>query len=451
MSNTRERDLEQPAAQQVAAAVLPAEFAADLRRLRFKDRLLERAFREDYAKRRVRQFPLVFWVGILIQIPAALRYRFVLHVGPTDVWGMILSRWGGIAPAILGLLLCRWRRAERWVPVYMVAYVLFLGWHLIGVSAGVPNGWTSLSTFLVAICLMSRLRAVEAVAVQFLFLGWYAFVAVTRFDQPAEVFIAPSLSLSMLVVFITITNYMLEYAARRDFILMRLLGHEREKSERLLLNVLPSSIAERLKASETTVADRFEDVTVLFADIAESTPNMAQLAPETTVELLNAVFTSFDALADKYGVEKIKTIGDAYMVVGGLPDPRPDHAETVVAMAVDMHEAIKCFTWPSGEPLTLRIGINTGPVVAGVIGTRKFAYDLWGDTANVASRMESHGISGTIQVTESTYRLVRHRYRGSKRGINVKGKGTMTVYLLDTDVPAPKPRGRRTARTTTSR
>lgn len=441
------RDKDIPPATTLSDDVSPTAFERDLRWLRFKDRSLERAFRADYAKTRVRQFPLVFWVGIFIQIPGALRYRFVLHVGPTGWWQIILSRWGGVLPAVIGLLLGRWRRAEKWLPVYMVAYVLFLGWHLIGASAGAPNGWTTLSTFLVAICIMSRLRAVEAVAVQFLFLGWFAFLALHRFHQPASAMVAPSLSLSALVVFITVTNYMLERSARRDFILMRLLGQEREKSERLLLNVLPKVIAERLKRSPGTVADSFDSVTVLFADIADSTPNIARLSPEASVELLNDVFTSFDRLAAKHRLEKIKTIGDAYMVVGGLPEPRRDHAEAAVAMAVDMQKEIGRFTWPSGDPLVLRVGINTGPAVAGVIGTSKFAYDLWGDTVNVASRMESHGMVGGIQVTEATYKSIRRRHRGTPRTIDVKGKGLMSVYLLDTNGnrTPKKPRGRRKA------
>jgi class 3 adenylate cyclase len=410
----------------------PADFERDLRRLRFKDRSLERAFRADYATTRVRQFPLVYWVGIFIQIPAAIRFRFILHIGPTEWWQVILSRWVGIVPAVIGLLLGRWRRFEKWMPMYMVAYVLFLGYGLIKATTGAQNGWTTLSTFLVAICIMSRLRAVEAVAVQCLFLGWYAYLAIVRFDQPAATLAAPMLSLGTLAVFITITNYMLERSARRDFILMRLLGQEREKSDRLVLNVLPKMIAERLKRSPSSVADRFDEVTVLFADIADSTPNIAQLTPEEAVELLNDVFTAFDHLAHKHGLEKIKTIGDAYMVVGGLPETRPDHAEAVVAMALDMQKEVRRFKWPSGESLVLRVGVNTGPAVAGVIGTTKFAYDLWGDTVNVASRMESHGTAGGIQVTEATYKRIRRRHRGTPRTINVKGKGAMSVYLLQT-------------------
>jgi class 3 adenylate cyclase len=407
-----------------------AAFGSDLRRLRFKDRALERAFRQHYAKRRVRQFPLVFWVGIIIQIPGALRYRFVLHVGPTDWWHIILSRWNGIAPAVVGLLLCRWRRFERLMPVYMVVYVLYLGYALITVSASVPIGWTSLSTFLVAICIMSRLRAIEAVAVQFLFLGWYCYLTVVVYDRPAGFLPGPLLSLGVLCVFIAAANYMIESSARRDFVLLRLLGDEREKSEHLLLNVLPRPIADRLKESSGTIADRFDDITVLFAAIADSTPNIAKMKPEAAVALLNDVFTAFDRLAAKHGLEKIKTIGNTYMLVGGLPEPRDDHAHAVVAMAREMQDEITNFTWPSGDPLVLRIGINTGPAVAGVIGTSKFAYDLWGDTVNVASRMESHGVDGAIQLSQSTHRRVKKNHRCTQRLVDVKGKGEMSVYVL---------------------
>ncbi len=422
---------------------LPDAYERELRWLRFRDRGLEREFQEDYAKRRVAQFKIVFWIGILIQIPAALRYRFVLHVGPTEWWQIILSRWGGVWPAVLGLLLIRSRRVDKWLPMYVLAYVLFLGWHLVKVSAAVPIGWTSLSTFLVAQCIMSRLRAREAVGVQFALIGWYAYLVLFRFDQPARTLAGPLISLGVLVVFITAANYMIENSARRDFILLRLLGQEREKSERLLLNVLPESIARRLKESPGTIADSFEEITVLFADIADSTPQIARLQPEAAVELLNDIFTAFDRLAAKHELEKIKTIGDAYMVVGGLPEPRPDHAQAIVAMAVDMQKEAEKFKWPTGEPLVLRIGINTGPAVAGVIGTSKFIYDLWGDTVNVASRMESHGVAGGIQLTQATYRRVRRHHRCSERTVNVKGKGNMPVYLIETGGNGAKKRGSR--------
>ena len=420
-----------PAAE-LQPATAPSAFERDLRWLRFRDRALERDFQADYARRRVPQFKLFFWLGILVQIPAALRFRFVLHIGPTEWWRIALSRWPGVLAAVVGLLIARSERTVKWVRFYNLAYVIFLGYYLVTTTTRVPIGWTTLCTFLVAACVTSRLRAVEAVFVQFLLIGLFAYVTVNWFDRPPGFLVTPLLSLAALAVFITGANYMIESSARRDFVLMRLLGQEREKSERLLLNVLPPAIAERLKESPGTIADHFEEITVLFADIADSTPQIAKLEPEEAVELLNEIFTAFDQLAHKHGLEKIKTIGDAYMVVGGLPEPRDDHAQAVVAMAVDMQKEAAKFKWPTGEPLVLRVGINTGPAVAGVIGTSKFIYDLWGDTVNVASRMESHGVAGGIQLTQTTYKHVRRRHRCTERVVNVKGKGAMPVYLLET-------------------
>jgi class 3 adenylate cyclase len=211
----------------------------------------------------------------------------------------------------------------------------------------------------------------------------------------------------------------------------RALDRERLESERLLLNVLPASIAERLKRTDAVIADRFADVTVLFADIEDFTRRSDRVAPERVVEGLNDLFTAFDRLARRYGLEKIKTVGDAYMVVGGLPDPRPGHAEAGAEMALAMRDEVAGRTHPGGQPLAVRIGMDTGPVVAGVIGTSKFSYDLWGDTVNTASRMESHGVTGCIQVTTRTYERLRDRYRFQRRGpIPVKGKGEMVTWFL---------------------
>jgi class 3 adenylate cyclase len=206
---------------------------------------------------------------------------------------------------------------------------------------------------------------------------------------------------------------------------------EQEKSERLLLNILPKAIAEQLKQGQGAIATRFEAVTVLFSDIVDFTGIASRLAPTELVTLLNEVFSTFDQLAEDYGLEKIKTIGDAYMVVGGLPEPRSDHAEAIAEMALKMQEAISQLHTNQGDLFRLRIGINTGPFVAGVIGIKKFSYDLWGDTVNVASRMETHGEIGRIHVTEAAYQCLKDTYEFAPRGtIAVKGKGTMNTYFL---------------------
>ena len=202
---------------------------------------------------------------------------------------------------------------------------------------------------------------------------------------------------------------------------------EHERSERLLLNVLPEPIAVRLKQEEGVIADRFEHATVLFADIVAFTPTSAGMPAHEVVELLDAIFSDFDALAERYGLEKIKTIGDAYMIAGGIPMPRPDHVSAVAEMGLSMLDVAANHR----KGLGLRIGIDTGPVVAGVIGRRKFIYDLWGDTVNTASRMESHGVPGQIQVTERVVTALRDDYVLEPRGsIEIKGKGPMPTWFL---------------------
>jgi adenylate cyclase len=211
----------------------------------------------------------------------------------------------------------------------------------------------------------------------------------------------------------------------------RLLEAEQARSERLLLNILPAPIADQLRDGATTIAESHPDATVLFADIVGFTPLGEQLGAQALVDLLNEVFVIFDDLAEAAGIEKIKTIGDAYMVVGGLPTPRPDHLTAVIELAIAMLDAISDVRTPDGEPLQLRIGIEVGPVVAGVIGRRKFSYDVWGDTVNTASRMESHGVPGRIQVTERVAQGAWQNFDFEpRRSVAVKGKGTMTTFLL---------------------
>ncbi|MEG4942289.1 adenylate/guanylate cyclase domain-containing protein [Microcoleus sp. F4-D5] len=209
------------------------------------------------------------------------------------------------------------------------------------------------------------------------------------------------------------------------------LREEQEKSEKLLLNILPQAIAERLKQNETTIAEYFPEVTVLFADIVGFTALSAVMNPIELVEILNQIFSGFDLLCQRHGLEKIKTIGDAYMAVGGLPEPSADHAEDIAQMALDMQAEIARFNGSHNKYFSIRIGIHSGPVVAGVIGIKKFIYDLWGDTVNIASRMESQGLPWRIQVSETTYKLLADKYLFQERGIiEVKGKGKMKTYIL---------------------
>jgi class 3 adenylate cyclase len=197
-----------------------------------------------------------------------------------------------------------------------------------------------------------------------------------------------------------------------------------------LHNILPDDIARRLKTEKTMIADDYEAVSILFADLVDFTPMSASMSPPELVGLLNTVFTTFDGFADKLGLEKIKIVGDEYMVATGVPQSRSDHAQAIAELALRIrdHAANNQF---DGHRISLRIGINSGPVVAGIVGTHKFAYDLWGDVVNTASRMESEGVPGSIQVSSATYELIRDDFVCEPRGIvPVKGKGEMNTYLL---------------------
>ncbi len=206
---------------------------------------------------------------------------------------------------------------------------------------------------------------------------------------------------------------------------------EQEKSDRLLLNILPQAIANQLKQGDGSLAELFDEATILFADIVGFTHMSAQMRPIELVDMLNRIFSTFDQLAERHRLEKIKTVGDEYMVVGGLPVPMPDHVAAIAQMALDMQQAIQYFETPDGKPFAIRIGINTGSVVAGVIGIKKFAYDLWGDTVNVASRMESQGEPGRIQVTTTVYEMLKDQFKFEYRGtVEVKGRGMMETYWL---------------------
>jgi adenylate cyclase len=232
------------------------------------------------------------------------------------------------------------------------------------------------------------------------------------------------------VVAITASRFM-SNLREQEFMSRQALAEEERKSEHLLLNILPAAIADRLKEKEQTIADGFAEVSILFADIVGFTRMSAHMPPDAVVTMLNEIFSTFDQLTERHRLEKIKTIGDAYMVVGGLPERRSDHLQAIAELALDMREAIERLPPRNGEHLQIRIGIDAGPVVAGVIGRNKFAYDVWGDAVNTAARMESSGVPGHIQVTQAVYAGLRERYVLEKRAtLPIKGKGDMTTYFL---------------------
>ncbi len=216
-----------------------------------------------------------------------------------------------------------------------------------------------------------------------------------------------------------------------------LLAEEQDRSQTLLLNMLPEEVAELLKTGPRTIASHFDSISVLFADLVGFTPLSQQMKPEQIVDLLNQFFSHFDQLVDEQQVEKIRTIGDSYMVAAGVPTPTPDHALALARVAIGIRDYVMEMPAFNGHRLDFRIGINSGPAVGGVIGTKKFQYDVWGDTVNTASRMESHGVAGKIQISEATWKLVGDEFVCTPRGmIDVKGKGVMKTWFLEGHVGA---------------
>jgi class 3 adenylate cyclase len=312
----------------------------------------------------------------------------------------------------------------------MLVLPFLLQWSLGGfVESGAVALWALSAPFGALVFLRAR----ESVPWFVAYLVLLGISALIDSSLPSDADIPSSLQLTFFALNIggiAFTAFLLlQYFVRARERAHALLTRERERSERLLLNVLPAPIAERLKRESGIIADRHAEVTVLFADIAGFTPVAENLTPERAVGLLDDVFSKFDDVVARHGLEKIKTIGDGYMVAGGIPTPRPDHAEAIADLALAMRETFR--VQAGGRELMLRIGVDTGPVVAGVIGRQKFSYDLWGDTVNTASRMESHAPPGAIQITERTQERLAGRYRFQRlEGVEVKGKGRMTTYLL---------------------
>ena len=414
------------------------------RRLRFSDEALERAFRRDYAEKSRVQLRLVMLLGLLLQVLLTVHALAIQPDTTADVWFWI-SRLSAVLLLIGGLALTYTRDFARVAQPYMILFGLVVGGTFIAFASRRPEGYSAVLLFGVAAYTLFKLRTPPAFLINMVLMVLFLAIS-THVERLDPEILGERLFFIFVMNFIGIVAcFLIEQSARRDFLLSHLLEAERQKAERLLLNILPEPIADRLKDNPSIIADSFAEVTVLFADLENFTPRSAQMPPTRVVTLLNEIFSAFDGLVDRHGLEKIKTIGDAYMVVGGLPVPRADHAEAVAALALEMPETISRFRWENGAPIRLRIGINSGPVVAGVIGTRKFIYDLWGDTVNLASRMQTHGVAGSIQVAPATWEHLRGKFVLRERGhINVKGKGEMKVYVLtgkkaDADAPARQP------------
>ncbi len=320
-------------------------------------------------------------------------------------------------------------RQYRFFRFSQLALILLLPFFLMVALGGFVNGSAVILWSL--ICPLGALLFDEPRRAPRWFLAFAILVVLSGFLQPYARF-TNNLSTALVIFFFSLN--LLAVGSLVFMMVFYFVGQKntfQQKSETLLLNILPKEIAAILKNESRTIADHFNEASVLFADMVGFTPLSEQLPPVEMVELLNEVFSFFDSLLDKYGVEKIRTIGDSYMVASGVPRGRLDHAQALVYMAMEMRDYISTHTFRNGRRLSFRIGINSGSMIAGVIGRRKFVYDVWGDAVNIASRMESHGLGGAVQITQATYELIKEEFVCEPRGaVSVKGKGEMEVWLV---------------------
>ena len=320
-------------------------------------------------------------------------------------------------------------RQYRFFRFSQLMLILLLPFFLMVALGGFVNGSAVILWSL--ICPMGALLFDEPLQAPRWFIAFAILVALSDFLQP---YMRLTNNLSSGLVFFFFAMNLIAVGALVFMMIFYFVNQKnifQQKSETLLLNILPKEIAAILKNESRTIADHYQEASVLFADMVGFTPLSAQLPPVEMVELLNEVFSFFDSLLDKYGVEKIRTIGDSYMVASGVPRGRPDHAQALAHMALEMRDYISTHTFRNGQRVSFRIGINSGSMIAGVIGRRKFVYDVWGDAVNIASRMESHGLGGAVQITQTTYELIKDEFACEPRGtVNVKGKGEMEVWLV---------------------
>lgn len=356
-------------------------------------------------------------------VPAALIWAAIYFVAGAGVAGLVPAAYCVIAPLNTAIFATTHRlgfyRFSQLLVILVLPFLLMLSLGGYRQSSAVII-WSALAPL--AALVLGDLRGT---------IGWIAgFVVLLAASAALQPYLTPApLSESFVLVFFALnlaTVIGIAFALLYHVVAQR--NFYAERSERLLLNILPREISEALKVEHHTIAAQHDNASILFADVVGFTPMAATMTPLELVDLLNEVFQCFDVLVERYDLEKIKTIGDCYMVAAGVPRPRPDHARALVQLALDMRDAVASQTF-GGRRLSFRIGINSGPVVAGVIGRKKFIYDLWGDAVNIASRMESQGTGGAIQITPTTYGLVRDAFDCEPHGrVAMKGRGEVDVW-----------------------
>ena len=409
--------------------------------LRFRDRDLEAAFRAARAGANLRQLRVSLLIAAVLNIGFAPLDYLVLTQNAFTALIIRVPIATAVFLVLLGLSYSPlFRGRETYLPSIAV-FCFTLAYAALNAIAGSPDVYLS-GFIIVTLYLLVFVPTGFMVSSS---LAWFCTV-VFAVTIPLSRNIALGSLLTVYTQFIAanlvgmFVLYWMERFRRLDFLNLRRIEDERSRHHKLLARILPRSVIERLEHGEQRIADEFPESTVLFADIVGFTEISARHQAAEIVKLLNGVFARFDALVERHGVEKIKTIGDAYMVAGGVPDRRPGHVEAIADLALEMIAETSHMLGPNGEPLQIRIGIHTGPLIAGVIGESRFGYDLWGNTVNTASRMESHGVPGRIQVSDAVYRRLKDKFALEPQGqIEIRGKGGMTTWHLIDRLRVPNP------------
>jgi class 3 adenylate cyclase len=403
---------------------------------------VEEQFRKDYHAHTVSTTRLALVLGLILYSLFGILDVYAIPISKDIVW---IIRYGIVAPVILIALVASYSTIfQKYTQALMCFVVAVSGLGIvamISITREAEFGNRFYFTGLILISMwgysLSRLRFWYAVVANLVIMLGYEFGSIVIKQLLASetglvIFTMHNFFFLGANVIGMFGSYYLELYARRDFLQKYTIQAQRDQADKLLYNVLPERIAEKLKLSSETIAEEFNSATVLFADIVNFTPISARFGPREVVDMLNEVFSHFDELVDKYGVEKIQVAGDAYMVAAGVPNPRPDHATVLALLALDMLDYVKQEEFLGGKhPIEIRIGLNSGSLIGGVIGRKKYYYALWGDMVNIASRMQSHGEVGKIQITRDTYELVKDDFECEYVGeIAVKGKGNMEAWHL---------------------
>ncbi len=402
--------------------------------LTYSDESLEAAFQAHHAKAILSQIRIAIIIAsVLYGIFAILDFVVISE----SLTAALLIRFGFAIPLFVLAYLATYRyyfRKRLQLLVSIVICVAGIGIALIGIRYESVRSDIFLTGTLLPLFwafLYSGLRFINAVKVSFCLVFIYEILFFYFSNISFNTFLGLNFFILTSLVIGILGGYTIERYSRQDFLNQRLIKLEKQKNEKLLLNILPKSIATELMNQQGTIARDYDEITVLFADLVGFTKLSRDLSAQEIVSMLNDIFSTFDNLTDQYGLEKIKTIGDAYMVTSNTNEDKTRAIKAIAYFALDMHKVLNKYNERSGHKIFLRVGMHTGPAVAGVIGVKKFVYDVWGSTVNIASRMESHGIKKRIQVSQETYDLLKDDFLFESRGlIGIKGMGEMSVYLL---------------------